>query len=279
MSEKFVRDCDNVTDIKKVDFVMARQSDLIHTTDGKEWVMNNGVPEQISGAVVSMETAENDNHDVQISFNSNNNGTPSNVGNIIMSGEGFGYNNEKSMIINKGVLSVSSIPSSTVGEVSDGVVFFDAFDKTIGQINFKSPDFVTITHDTGVTNSIDVSISDKDSDWIDLTLFNSFSKADPTSRARVRTRNNQEYLEVDLYNIKFPAVAGNIYLTLALLPDTIENVLNTDYVTAIDLSILTHISVRENGADNEKKPHIGIKPISNVAAGQLFSINFTVPMK
>lgn len=54
MTEKYVRDCDNVKDITKVDFIMARQSDLIHTTDGKEWVMNNGVPEQISGGVTNI---------------------------------------------------------------------------------------------------------------------------------------------------------------------------------------------------------------------------------
>lgn len=233
MTEKFVRDCDNVTDIKKVDFIMARQSDLIHTTDGKEWVMNNGKPEQISGAVVSMGTAENENKDVQVTFNANKNGTPSKVGSIIMGGNGFEYDSDKSIIHNKGINSVSGNPSSTVGSGTDGSVYFERTDTTkenevdvLGQINFKSTDFVVTTEEQSGTEVINVSTVEKSGN------SNIFS-----ADVKIKQDNNDIEIETDAiiikgknsFNVKIAVPEGNQFsidnaLHLSLTSDLFKNI-------------------------------------------------------
>lgn len=223
MTEKFVRDCDNVKDITKVDFIMARQSDLIHTTDGKEWVMNNGKPEQISGAVT------------------------------------------RSYLTNSGSIVLQATDSKGGGGI-------------VGQLHYNETDF-TVKHDSSDNSKYNIELKSKDSDWMELTLINGFSKADADSRARVRTRNNQEYLELDLYDIKCPAIAANTGIAFAVLPDTITFVLKTANLTAINWTNLTHVSVNPAGTDSQTKPYIRVRTTSAVTADQLIAINFTVPIK
>lgn len=225
MTEKFVRDCDNVKDITKVDFIMARQSDLIHTTDGKEWVMNNGKPEQISGAVTNIKNVAG-----AVTF------------------------------------------QNTLGGAGDTNV-------NVGSVKFAPSDF-NVTSSPTYPEQITVSAIPKDSDWMELTLINGFTKANNTdSRARVRTRNNQEYLEVDLYNIKCPAIAANTNVILSLLPDAINAVLKADNITAINWTNITHVSVATAGENSQPKHHLNVRTTSAVTVDQLIAINFTVPMK
>lgn len=224
MTEKCVRDCDNVKDITKVDFIMARQSDLIHTTDGKEWVMNNGKPEQISGAVT------------------------------------------RSYLTDSGSIVLQATDSNGGGGI-------------VGQLHYYESDF-TVNHDTSDNTKYNIELKSKDSDWMELTLINGFTKANNTdSRARVRIRNNQEYLEVDLYNIKCPAIAANTNVILSLLPDAINAVLKADNITAINWTNITHVSVATAGENSQPKHHLNVRTTSAVTVDQLIAINFTVPMK
>lgn len=168
MASKFVRKIIKA-DPRTLDINETEQGDLVHADNGNLWGHSNQKYVKLSPAVTRVVAWINDstpNKDGFINFQNEDSteGGLSTVGSLVMSGKGFEATNDgANKFYNKAINSVSGSASSTVGNGTDGSVYFERTDttdghtKTLGQLNFSSKDFVVTTADQNGNEVINVS--------------------------------------------------------------------------------------------------------------------------